>query len=264
MLDFMQHDFVISKILLACLVKAGTGSNNHKCRNGHGLALFLGGERTFIFEGTQKLTVSENTIVYFPTGSNYIIKEKESSDCYAINFEMPDSISFSPFAFKVKNVSTYLENFKKSEKNWRNKDNAASLSKIKSELYGILYQMQKEYSSPYKGTSLLKIQPAVDYIHENYTKDTINIAFLANLCGITTSHLRNVFIKNFGVSTLQYINNLKLNHAADLLASQIYRVREVCFLSCFHDESYFSREFKKHFDVSPREYINNWQSKRVS
>lgn len=43
----MKHDFTVSQIELAMLVKAGTGSAVHKDRKSHGLAFFCGGERTF-------------------------------------------------------------------------------------------------------------------------------------------------------------------------------------------------------------------------
>ena len=48
--NFMKHDFIINKIELACLVKAGTGAMIHKNRASHGLAIFLGGERTLYFD----------------------------------------------------------------------------------------------------------------------------------------------------------------------------------------------------------------------
>lgn len=53
---------------------------------------------------------------------------------------------------------------------------------------------------------------------------------------------------------MQYVNQLRMNRAAELLASQMYTVSEACFLSGFHDESYFCREFKKKFDVTSSEY----------
>ena len=104
----MQHNFTIGEITFANIVKAGTGARVHKNRKNHGLAIFLGGERIFNFNN-KKLKVGGNTIVYFPKGSNYTITENISSDCYAINFEMPDGAIFEPFSFKTKNVNSYIE-----------------------------------------------------------------------------------------------------------------------------------------------------------
>ncbi len=250
MTDFMKQDFIIDKIELVCLVEAGKGAMIHKNRTSHGLALFLGGERTICFD-EKKIKVGKNTIVYFPKGSNYTIKEKAASDCYAINFQMPDNMIFEPFAFKIKNLNAYLESFKNSRKMW-NKKAVGYFLKVKSELYSIIYNMQSEYVIPYSNSSV--IQPAVDYIHSNYYKENISVVHLASLCDISVVHLRNCFIKAFAASPVRYINSLKLTRAKELLESGMYTVKDVCFLSGYNDESYFSREFKKVFNKSPREY----------
>lgn len=252
----MKHAFTVGEITFANIVKAGTGAKTHKHRNSHGLAIFPGGERTLYFEN-RKLNVQGSTIVYFPKGSNYTIREKTPFDCYAINFEMPDGASFEPFAFKVKNVNAYLESFRQAQRH-QAKKHAGYDSRIKAELYSIISNMQAEYGLPYANSRI--IEPAVNYIHQNYYKENISIAHLASLCGISTVHLRNTFIKRFAISPVQYIRGLKMARAKELLSSQFYSVSEVCFLSGYNDESYFCREFKKHFDVTPREYMKMSES----
>jgi len=253
MKNFMTHDFTVSKIELAILVKAGTGAVTHKNRNAHGLAIFPDGERIFHFED-RTLKVTKNTIVYFPKGSNYIIKETIPSDCYAINFQMPDDISFEPFSIKVKNLNLFLEHFKCSQRIWLKKQPGYT-SKVKSELYAILYNMQYEYSIPYSKSGV--IQPALDYIHANYHQKAIRIPYLAELCGISTVHLTNTFVKLFAVPPIQYINSLKLARAKELLTSGMHTVKEACILSGYNDESYFSREFKKHFGSTPSSFVKS-------
>lgn len=250
MINFMKHTFVISKIELACLVEAGKGNMIHKNRGSHGLALFLGGKRTIYFDNA-KLHVTKNTVVYFPKGSNYTIKETEPSDCYAVNFQTNDSDGFIPFAFKIKNFDLFLQCFKTSQKCFLRK-NVGWDSKIKSELYNIIYNMQSEFNLPYGNSSV--IQPAIDFIHSNYYKEKISVAQLAELCKISTVHLNNTFIKIYTMPPNKYINTLRMNRAKELLASQMYTVREVCFMSGFNDESYFSREFKKWFNISPNQF----------
>ena len=118
----------------------GISQADQKNRKSHGLAIFLGGERTFYFDN-QKFKVTGNTIVYFPKGSNYTIKEKTPYDCYAINFEMPDGVIFEPFSFKIKNSNSYIESFKQARRHQAHK-NPGYDAKIKSELYNIIYNMQ--------------------------------------------------------------------------------------------------------------------------
>lgn len=99
------------------------------------------------------------------------------------------------------------------------------------------------------------IEPAVEYIHQNYYKETIRISHLASLCGVSTVHLRNIFNKTFAASPLKYVNDLKMARAKELISSQFYTVSQVCFLCGYNDESHFCREFKKHFNLTPGEYM---------
>lgn len=250
MKNFMMHNFIIGEITFANIVRAGTGTKTHKNRKSHGLAFFPGSEVTYYFDN-KKIKVEKNTIVYFPKGSNYTFKVKKSFDCYAINFEMPDGALFEPFSFKIKNANIYLDSFMQAQRQQARKVMGYD-SKIKSELYNIIYNLQTEYHTPYTNSKI--IDPAINYIHSNYCKENISIGHLSSLCGISTVHLRNTFIKQFATSPLKYINNLKMARARELLDSQFYTVSEICFLSGFNNESYFSREFKKHFGISPGEY----------
>ena len=250
MQDFMKYDFTVEKIELACQVGAGKAAPVHVNRKSHGLAFFPDGERVLDF-GEKKLRVGKDTLVYFPKGSNYTVRDKVPFECYAINFQLAGGACFPPFAVTVKNPNAYLHSFKESQRIWRKKD-AGYAAKIKSELYHILYQLQSEYDLPYARTSV--IEPAVAYIHAHYDKETISVSHLAALCGISQVYLRNLFLKRFAMTPVKYVNHLRLTRAAELLSSQMYGVRDVCFLSGFQDESYFSREFKKHFGSSPKEY----------
>ena len=73
---------------------------------------------------------------------------------------------------------------------------------------------------------------------------------------MSETYFRRIFSKNFGISPIRFINNLKIDRARELLASGLYTISNVAELSGFHDESYFSREFKKHSGKTPKEYAN--------
>lgn len=253
MTEFIKQDFVIEKIELACLVEEGKAAPIHKNRKNHGLAFFCGGEAILTFEN-KKIKASKNTLVYFPKGSDYTVRETVPCTCYAINFQMQTDRFFEPFSFLIKNSDVYLQSFKESQKIWTKKSNGYS-ARIKSELYNILYHLQTECELPYANTSA--IEPAVSYIHSHYDKEMISVTELAELCGVSPVYLRTLFLRRFALSPIRYINRLKMTRAEELLSSQMYSVSDACFLSGFRDESYFSREFKKYFGVTPSEYVKS-------
>ena len=116
--------------------------------------------------------------------------------------------------------------------------------------------MKKEFHAEYVPESKLCIlNPAIEVIHNEYTKENINIKILSEMCGISEAYFRRLFAKKYGVSPLKYINTLKFKRAKELLESGYYSISKVAELSGFHDVYYFSREFKKAVGVSTSEYF---------
>lgn len=135
------------------------------------------------------------------------------------------------------------------------KRNPGFYEECSAALYCILALMKREMSADYCPSSKLKlIQPALTYIKQNYTMETISVSHLAALCGISEVYLRKIFSGMFAVSPLQYVNQLKITRAKELLSSGLYSVAEAAEMSGFFDLSYFSREFKKATSLSPSEF----------
>lgn len=248
----MEYNFVVTKIVAACFVAKGTGTPVHRNRPSHGLVMYSQGDGLFTFDSGEVLKADTGEILYLPKGSNYTAHG--GGDCYAINFDISQDISFKPFVFKVKNTDAFLDRFKRTEKA-RNRKKAGFDMRCMAELYGIICEMQQEYSVGYISHSTAGlIQPATDYIHKNYCGENISIDLLADLCGISGTYLRRIFQTVTGTSPLKYINNLKIAKAKELILSDMYSLSEVAHLSGFHDEAYFSREFKRIVGVSPSQY----------
>jgi len=57
-----------------------------------------------------------------------------------------------------------------------------------------------------------------------------------------------------------FVKSLRLKKAAELLLNQGIRVSDVCYEVGFTDPKYFTKVFKKHFGMSPTEYIKSKES----
>lgn len=76
----------------------------------------------------------------------------------------------------------------------------------------------------------------------------------AEYCGINVRYMSSLF-KRFGESTPgQYIMNLKLNKAANLLLTSELNVKTIAKMVGFEDPYHFSKNFKKFHGQSPSEY----------
>ena len=253
--SFLSENHIVTKIVLAICVPAGSASAIHKNRPSHGLALNCGGEKHYAFDDGQTFTVKENDLIYLPKYSNYEVKFVSPGDTYCINFQCLDENIFSPFVLHLSNAQEILQAYQNAEKVWKRAKTHREYS-VLSELYEIFYIIQKKQDTPYfPKTKQNLIKPAIDYIHKNYTEELINMQHLSELCGMSYEYFRRLFHQFYGCSPVKYINDLKLSRAKELLSCRLYSVSEAGLLSGFSDFSHFSRFFKKNTGVTPSEYI---------
>ena len=66
-------------------------------------------------------------------------------------------------------------------------------------------------------------------------------------------------LTNYSVADL--IKEMRLKKAAELLKQPSMSVADVAFSVGFNDRKYFSKEFRKQFEMSPSEFIDAHQSK---
>lgn len=253
--DFLAYNCNITKILNACYVSTDIAEKTHKNRYAHGLVFYMhDGEKTYVFSDGKIITVTAGDILYLPKYSSYETFSESPGNCYAINFDLDEDVTFEPFAFHTKNKNEIKQLFIQTSKSW-NAKTIGHIEKCKALLYNILVILIREYWSEYLPSQKHQtISKAVDYIHHNYLTEQIRIDFLAEMCQITSVYFRKIFKSIYGVSPIKYINNLKIEHARELIESQMYSITEVAYHSGYSDSSSFSRDFKKHFGISPNEY----------
>jgi AraC-like DNA-binding protein len=255
MIDFFNDDVCVSKIITACYVPAGKGDSVFNDRHSHGLALNISGSKEYHFGNGRILKVASGDIIYLPKHSDYVVVTVEQGNCYCINFDIHEDTDGEPFVFHTKNMSSFVDRYKRAVPVWTKKETGC-VSLVKAQLHNIIYLMQTEYYAAYvESTKAKKILPATEYIREHFLSEIISIEYLAELCGMTSVYFRSIFKSLFAVSPIAYINNLKINHAKELLGSGMYTVSEAASLSGYTDPCHFSREFKKAVGVPPSEYL---------
>lgn len=98
-----------------------------------------------------------------------------------------------------------------------------------------------------------KFFDVLEWIRVNVLKD-ISVEIVANNFNFTPDYLTRLFKKNIGMSTLKYINSIKLNKAKELLINTDKSVKEISYMLCFKDEKYFMKLFKKCEGLTPSQY----------
>ncbi len=113
--------------------------------------------------------------------------------------------------------------------------------------------IQEQESIPQIAYPLRYVTETKRYIENNYDK-SITIEDIAASLGISRAYLRNVFYEKEGISPQNFLMQVRLNRAKDLLARRDVSISETAFSVGYRDVSQFSRMFRKAVGRSPSEY----------
>jgi two-component system response regulator YesN len=97
------------------------------------------------------------------------------------------------------------------------------------------------------------VQKAMEFINANYTK-VVSLQDVAEHVSISKNYMSELFKKVTGQNFIDYLIQLRLNRAKELLKTSTLKIYEVAEISGFNDVKYFSKLFKKIENMSPAEY----------
>ena len=103
------------------------------------------------------------------------------------------------------------------------------------------------------------VQKSVNYILEHFS-EPLSLESVANHFGVNTSHLSSAFSHKMHVGFNQYLNEVRLNYAQNLISSTNKSITQIAFDCGFGTLRTFNRVFEKYNKMTPSEY-RNLQSK---
>lgn len=86
------------------------------------------------------------------------------------------------------------------------------------------------------------------------SRTNLKIADLAHGCNLSTWHFSHLFTKQQQASPSKFYRALKFKKAKDLLENSFLSIKEIMREIGINDKSHFSKDFKKIYGLSPKEY----------
>ena len=105
------------------------------------------------------------------------------------------------------------------------------------------------------------LEKAEKVIEDNLTNSEFGVEDLGRALSFSRMQLYRKFKSVRGLSANEFIREYRIKKAALLLRETDLNVSEILYTIGFTNRSYFSKCFKKTFDMSPKEYSNKYREK---
>lgn len=159
-------------------------------------------------------------------------------------------------------ISKLIDPVNDLEKDYRNIaqmeaiNNASTFAEINTNAASIIQLITKDTAEKhYSGNSAI-ISQTVDYLHQHFSED-INLNKTAEAIHVNNTYLSTLFKKEMGISIVDYIRDLRLEHAAEMIVNTNISITEISLACGFKEISYFTKLFKNKYNETPRKYRNS-------
>ncbi len=99
------------------------------------------------------------------------------------------------------------------------------------------------------------IKQAVQYISQNYNTP-LTLEETAKHVHLNPSYFSTLFKQSFGSSFKEYLNYIRIEESKNLLTNTSYSIIDIAIAVGFENQSYFTKVFKKHTGLTPKQYRN--------
>lgn len=219
----------------------------------YALSIRLSGSTTFNIKG-QTISAQSGELIVIPPNLVYS-QYTEGEHIIAIHFDSLKYFNINTIQkHTIKNwdqvcelfIKIYECDFKKPQ-GW--------YYKASSYLYELLSLIHNNIDNIEHSTTD-NIDLAKNFLEAHYTDRNLTVKTLAKISGYSEAYFRRIFLKRFGTTPSEKIDQLRLERAKRLLESKKHNMQEIAEDVGIIDPKYFSTWFKKHLGFSPRDYLN--------
>ena len=241
------NDIIITDITAVVTVSSPKGRSDKMInRKNFGLSFCAEGQITYTLDGKEYVSDPGHAII-LPKGQSYAIHGDKTGVFPIINFDCKNFQTDKFILLPIRSIDSVMKDFEQMKSLFLFEKNRL---KIISILYNILHKLSGSGS----------FQPdilshAVKYLETNFSCPDITNKFLADLCNISEVYFRKLFSRTYGVSPRQYIIDIRINKAKQLLTDGVLNITAISEQCGFASPYHFSRLFKEKTGLTPSEYM---------
>ena len=222
---------------------------NMNNRRYYGLSFCKSGKIEYVKDGVK--TISDTSCaVIIPKGASYTLFGSETGEFPLVNFDTDIQLTSDFLRIPIRNPESYMRDFERMREFWQNPYGKAKAMSI---FYGILDRLCHEEAS---ATPILA--SVIKYLSESFTDPTISNESLAARANISEVYMRRLFFKEMGTTPKQYVLELRLRLAKQLLLERSLSVTDIAEKCGFSSVYHFCRVFKLATGQTPTEFASSY------
>lgn len=177
---------------------------------------------------------------------------------YSSFIELNELLERAHFGLKIKFSNVQLKNLFHTITKRKGLKELLILLEILDLLSGLddnEFQILSENESvidPYHSDSM-RLQPVLEYVLKNFKSEITN-SEAANLAHMNEAAFCRYFKKRMELTFSQYVNNVRMDYAKELLLYTDQDVSQICYECGYNNISYFNRKFREINDKSPKQF----------
>ncbi|NQX66901.1 AraC family transcriptional regulator [Paenibacillus alba] len=239
--------------------------------NNHILILMTGGEITYSV-GDQSFTLKKGDLLFVPEGHirSALNHSKRVHDMYVAHFRYAGTGDGLPLLAepacrltRPHNFDYIKQRFSSLTQYWLQKSTYTQTlcHSVLLEIIAIINEEAHTGAITHPKAHGITMQ-LKDYILHHY-REQIDMKEMANYIGRTPNYISTVFRETTGQTITEYIQQIRIAAACDLLTGSQMSIGEISDFLGFCEQSYFNKVFKKVTGTMPSAYVKErlkvWQ-----
>lgn len=128
---------------------------------------------------------------------------------------------------------------------------AMGQSQAQQQLKDMVSQLPRNASGEKSHALMEKVQK---HLQCNYMMYDISLDSISEMLNMNASYFSSLFKRSLGVNFVDYLTELRINAAKELLLDPLRSAAEIAEMVGYESPNYFARTFKKHTGMTPTEY----------
>lgn len=242
----MLENMLVTQITPPGTVQVKEGTIYKKInRTDFGLSLCKEGQITYTMHGKKYISNRTNAVL-LPQGGTYSLHGDVDGLFPLINFTCENLTLDEIIVFPLQNPQVCMKLCETMSNQFLYK---SGYFKIQSTFYELLHEITSENKALPR-----RLNTITQYIEKNLSNPELSNTVLAKQISISEAYLRDLFLAHYNITPKQYILDLRVRKAKQMLVNTPYTVTAIAKECGFSSLYHFCRIFKKKTGMAPTEY----------